>query len=364
MKDFVLQRYPYNPEDLFQAWNAADEYIVDYIKDNNIESKRVLIIEDEFGALGCGVKAEVKYFVNDSILSLRGIEINREVNFVEDKAVYLSPFDEFPRDIDLVLMKIPKVNTYFEFILDKLNCLDLNIPIIAGGMDKHLNQTVYKIFNNYCNKVTLSKGWRKSRLIFGETGSCRYKRKFFQEYNADGMLLRNFPNTFSQARLDHGTSLLMEKFKSELDNIVRVLDIGCGNGVLGLFLGKKYNKAELLFNDISYSAIESAKYNAEANQALDKSSFYMCYAASEVPSNYVDIVVCNPPFHDNHKVSVHATNDMFKEIRRILKCDGELHIVSNRHLNYYYSLKRIFGNCTTYSADKRFVICRSEKNCR
>ncbi len=364
MKDLSLQRYPYNPKDLFHAWNTADEYIADYIRNNNINSKRVLIIEDEFGALGCSVEADKKYFVNDSILSARGIEINREVNFVEDDAVYLSPFDEFPRDIDLILIKIPKINNYLEFLLDKLNRLDLDIPVIAGGMDKYLNQSIYKIFNNYCNKVTLSRGWKKSRLIFGEIGTNVYKKEFYPEYEACGMTLRNYPNTFSQSRLDAGSALLISSFATKKTDAVRILDIGCGNGVLGLSLAQKFNNAELLFNDISYSAIESAKYNAETNGVSDKSSFYHCYAATEVPSNYVDIVICNPPFHDNHKVSIYSTNDMLREVHRILKCDGELHIVSNRHLNYYNTLKRLYGNCTTYGADPRYVICKSVWQCR
>ena len=363
MKNLALQRYPHNPHDLFQAWNSADEYIVDYVIEHNINSDRVLIIEDEFGALGCGLNAKKKYFINDSILSIEGIKINREVNFIEDEAVFLSPFEDFPDEIDLIVVKVPKNNTYLEFLLNKICKLDIQVPVIAGGMDKHLNQAIYKIFNTYCNGVQLSKGWKKSRLIIGKTSSNCIKKDFSSVYTFRDIKLKNLPNVFSQKKPDIGSMFLINEFKSDKRDVSCILDIGCGNGILGLYMAKIYERADLIFNDITYSAIESAKYNAEQQNVLDRSNFNQCHTASDIHSKFADIVICNPPFHDNHKISVNTSGDIFVEARRILKCTGELHVVSNRHLNYYHTLRRLFGNCITYGANSKFVVYKCIKNC-
>jgi 16S rRNA (guanine1207-N2)-methyltransferase len=52
---------------------------------------------------------------------------------------------------------------------------------------------------------------------------------------------------------------------------------------------------------------------------------------------------------------------MFMEARRVLVEGGELRIVGNRHLGYHAKLKKLFGNCTTVAANKKFVVLSATK---
>jgi 23S rRNA (guanine1835-N2)-methyltransferase len=46
----------------------------------------------------------------------------------------------------------------------------------------------------------------------------------------------------------------------------------------------------------------------------------------------------------------------------VLRPDGELRVVGNRHLGYHRTLARLFGNCQTLSADSKFVILTTRKS--
>ena len=75
----------------------------------------------------------------------------------------------------------------------------------------------------------------------------------------------------------------------------------------------------------------------------------------------VDIVLCNPPFHQQHAVTGHIASQMFTDAKRVLKQGGRLRIVANRHLGYADVLKRLFGNCQQLAADPKFVILEAIK---
>ncbi len=55
------------------------------------------------------------------------------------------------------------------------------------------------------------------------------------------------------------------------------------------------------------------------------------------------LVLCNPPFHQQHALTDNVAWEMFHHARRCLKINGELYIVANRHLDYFHKLKKIFA---------------------
>ena len=80
-----------------------------------------------------------------------------------------------------------------------------------------------------------------------------------------------------------------------------------------------------------------------------------------VEANSRDLVLINPPFHQQHSIGDAVAWQMFKESRRVLQAGGELRIVGNRHLGYHAKLKKLFGNCETIAANRKFVVLSARR---
>ena len=75
----------------------------------------------------------------------------------------------------------------------------------------------------------------------------------------------------------------------------------------------------------------------------------------------VDLILCNPPFHQQHTIDEQTARAMFIESKRCLRQHGELWVVANRHLRYQVSLKHLFGQCAVVAAGPRFTLFRARK---
>jgi 23S rRNA (guanine1835-N2)-methyltransferase len=164
---------------------------------------------------------------------------------------------------------------------------------------------------------------------------------------------------FSRSSLDIGARLLLDNLPRQKSGVI--VDLGCGNGVLGL-MALEYNpEAELLFLDESYMAVASSQLNVEQNrpQDLARSSFQVTHAMKGIDSSSVDVIICNPPFHQLQTITDDIAWQMFCDAKRCLKRGGELWIVGNRHLDYHIKLKRLFGGAECIASSSKFVILRS-----
>jgi 16S rRNA G1207 methylase RsmC len=177
--------------------------------------------------------------------------------------------------------------------------------------------------------------------------------------DGDDLQLANSPNVFSRDHLDLGTRFLLPQLP-RTDEPLEVVDVGSGNGVLGLVLARQCAKARVLGLDESYQAVSCARRNART-AGLDETRirFQVEGGLQGLPAGSFDLVVCNPPFHQAQAVGDQIAWGMFHQSRRILKPEGRLLIVSNRHLGYHIKLKRLFGNCTVVASHRKFVVLQA-----
>ncbi|MFY3818033.1 methyltransferase, partial [Escherichia coli] len=173
--------------------------------------------------------------------------------------------------------------------------------------------------------------------------------------------IHNHANVFSRTGLDIGARFFMQHLPENLEG--EIVDLGCGNGVIGLTLLDKNPQAKVVFVDESPMAVASSRMNVETNmpEALDRCEFMINNALSGVEPFRFNAVLCNPPFHQQHALTDNVAWEMFHHARRCLKINGELYIVANRHLDYFHKLKKIFGNCTTIATNNKFVVLKTVK---
>ena len=363
-KNLFLDRFPTGQVNRsLQAWDAADEYIISYLEQQVLSDskQKILIFNDNFGAIACNLTDHQLYCVNDSFLSHQGIELNIEQNGLSNENItLLTSLDDLPSDINIVLYKIPKGKGLLCQQLSKIKQqLNKDVIFIASDRAKEIHSSTLKLFELYLGTTKTSLAVKKARLVFCElnneqTTTANALTSWPLE-NTD-FTLHNHANVYAREKLDIGARYFMENLPTIAAH-KQVIDLGCGNGVIGLHVLAKQPEAQVHFIDESYMAIASAKLNMTENlpTALEQCHFQVNDCLTSVEGGSVDVVLCNPPFHQQTATTDHIAWQMFKDSHRVLKKGGELRIIGNRQLGYHIKLKRIFGNETLIASNDKFV---------
>src|SRR5690606_38569414 len=92
--------------------------------------------------------------------------------------------------------------------------------------------------------------------------------------------------------------------------------------------------------DESYQAVASAR--ATVGAVTDRAAFHVTDVLDGIDAGSADLVLLNPPFHAGGARTTSVAHRMFAESRRVLRADGTLRVVANRHLPYHATLRRWF----------------------
>ncbi|TXE55646.1 23S rRNA (guanine(1835)-N(2))-methyltransferase RlmG [Serratia nematodiphila] len=363
-----LERYPQQEESTqLQAWEAADEYLLQQLENVDIGGRPVLIFNDNFGTLACALHAHRPYSVSDSYMSQLATRHNLKLNGLDPEQVtLLGSLAELPAAPAVVLIRVPKALALLEQQLRALrHVVTEDTLIVAGAKARDVHTSTMQLFEKVLGPTRTSLAWKKARLIFCQAADIVPPAAAeTTDWTLDGTdwLIHNHANVFSRGSLDIGARLFMEHLPRGLNG--HIVDLGCGNGVIGLTALAQNPEAQVTFVDESYMAVASSELNVEHNlpQELDRCQFEVNNALAGIERESVQAVLCNPPFHQQHAITDHTAWQMFCDAKRCLQVGGELRIVGNRHLDYHQKLKRLFGNCTLVASNKKFVILRAVKS--
>lgn len=367
--EFTLQRLPKENHDSLRAWDAADEYVLQYVENLNLPiSTRVLILNDSFGALAIGLRHFQTFAQSDSYLSQAATRLNfAENNLPENSITLLESLAPLPCPFDLVIVKVPKTLALLEFELFKLrNHVGTTTQIIVAGMIKILTPSVWQLLERIIGETKTSLAQKKARLIFTTRNPKlpEPKNPYPIRYVLENTTyeITNHANVFSREKLDIGTRFFLEHLpKSEKNQ--DIIDLGCGNGVVGLIAAQKNPSANLHFVDESFMAIESARENFVRAFENRTAFFQVGNCLTDFTENSADCVLCNPPFHQQHVIGDFIAQTMFQQAKQVLRKNGELRVIGNRHLNYGVSLAGIFGktNVKLIAQNSKFQIWQALK---
>jgi 16S RNA G1207 methylase RsmC len=328
----------------------------------------IIILNDSFGALTLGLSLYRPTAISDSFLSQKATIANANLNSIDlDNIQLLDSLSVPHKPIDYLLIKAPKTLALLEYQLHTFRpLLKPSSKIILAGMIKSLSANIWKCLERLIGPTTTSLAVKKARLIFSQLDAALtlppnpYPVIYPLEHSK--FLITNHANVFSRESLDIGTRLLLQHLpvNSEYKDFI---DLGCGNGVVGLMLAQQNPAAQLHFVDESYMAVASARENFErafgGNQRSVQFSVGDCL--TEFPDQSADCIVCNPPFHQQHVIGDHIAWQMFQQSLRVLRKGGELRVIGNRHLGYHQHLKKLFGNWEQVASNAKFVIIKACK---
>ncbi|WP_327121632.1 methyltransferase [Streptomyces sp. NBC_01341] len=373
--EFELARFPENPRDPLRAWDAADEYLLrrldgDEGSDPVRPSGTVAVVGDRWGALATALATHRPVQISDSYLTRRATVANLERNNAAAESVrMLSARDTPPERVDLLLVRVPKSLALLEDQLHRLApAVHAGTVVIGTGMVKEIHTSTLKLFERIIGPTRTSLAVKKARLIHctPDPSLPRTPSPWPYHYDlpddigvASGRTVTNHAGIFCAERLDVGTRFFLKHLpaRSGPDHVV---DLGCGNGVVGTAAALANPAASVTFIDESYQAVASAEATFRANTDA-QAAFVVGDAMADVAPRSVDLVLANPPFHSHQAVTDATARTMFHGAHAALRQGGELWVVGNRHLGYHTQLRRIFGNCVTVAGDPKFVVLRAVK---
>ncbi len=270
-------------------------------------------------------------------------------------------------------MRVPKSLALLEDQLRRLRRgLHHGTTVVGAGMVKEIHTSTLRLFEELIGPTRTSLAVRKARLILAEPdtslepgpGSWPLSHRLPDGVGAvSGRTVVNHAGVFCADRLDIGTRFLLEHLPVR-HGASRVVDLGCGNGVLGLAAALTHPGAEIVCTDESYQAVASARDTFLANGLEDRAVFTAADALDAVAPGSADLVLNNPPFHSHLATTDTTAWRMFQGARRALAPGGELWVVGNRHLGYHVKLRRLFGGCDTVASNPKFVLLRAVKRRR
>ncbi len=363
----TLLRLPRRKRELLRAWDAADEYLLKRFEALNLPlgDMSILIVNDSFGALSVALSAFQPINWSDSWLAHQACKENLSRNDLgQDSVHYLSSLEGPSNRIDLVFIKVPKTLALLEHQLILLKPqLSHHSLVIVAGMVKNLPSSVWTLLERIIGPCQTLRAYKKARLIESkpdfnvELPVNPYPVSW--QLPGHQLVLLNHANVFSREKLDIGTRFFIEHLPQS-DGELDIVDLGCGNGVLGLLAAEHNSQARLHFVDESYMALASARENLkQIGNAEERCRFYTADGLKDFSAHSMDLVLCNPPFHQVHSMGDMIAKDMFRHAARILRPEGALWIVGNRHLGYHKKLQCWFNEVRLVTSNAKFVVVKA-----
>ncbi|HIS03581.1 MAG TPA: methyltransferase [Candidatus Pullichristensenella avicola] len=168
------------------------------------------------------------------------------------------------------------------------------------------------------------------------------------EFGGQTMAFETAPGLFSPARADRGTLAMLGV--AALQPGLRVLDLGCGWGLAGVYAALVCGAQNVVMTDVDPLAAETARRNAVRN-GVGEARVYVGDALQAVPDAAFDRILLNPPYQSDFSV---AKKLILKSFNR-LEMGGKLFLVVKRRDWYFNKLKSVFGGARAHMRDGYFV---------
>ena len=159
---------------------------------------------------------------------------------------------------------------------------------------------------------------------------------------------------FSPKSIDKGTMFMLSKVQVTEED--KVLDLGCGYGVVGIFVGKEIGGEHVVMSDISEEALALTNANLERN-GLTGARVIKSNGLQEIPDKDFTLILSNPPYHTDFSVAKAFIEDGYKH----LVLGGRLLMVTKRLTWYRNKLTSVFGGVRVFEEDGYYVFVAEKR---
>ncbi len=161
---------------------------------------------------------------------------------------------------------------------------------------------------------------------------------------------------FSKDKIDYGSKLLLETFlKNTKQSNLKILDMGCGYGFIGIVISKVLNTSVDMC-DVNLRAINLCENNIKQNNVK---AFALESDAYQNISNKYDIIITNPPI----KVGKKITLKILLDAKKFLEKNGTLWFVMRKDHGAKSIIKTLENDylCQVIEKSKGFyiILCKN-----
>ncbi len=221
-------------------------------------------------------------------------------------------------------------------------------PLIFDG-DK--TNGVDAFYREMRTRADVSEAWAKAHgKVFAATNVSRWEDwPLLEAEEAEDGWWRA-PGVFSADGVDKASQFLADNLPSNLSG--KVVDLGAGWGFLSRTILERQGVTDvwLVEDDLL------ATYTATRNIADPRAHINWADALTWQPPEKVDHVVTNPPFHIGRKADPKLGQAFIVAAARMLKPQGQLWLVANRHLPYEKTLQDAFRTVELHADNPSFKI--------
>lgn len=166
------------------------------------------------------------------------------------------------------------------------------------------------------------------------------------------------PGVFSADGIDPASAYLAEHLPAKIG--AHVIDLGAGWGYLSARALERESIARIDLVEANHAALACARQNV-----LDpRAAFHWEDALRWHPETHADSVIMNPPFHTGRSADPELGRAFIAAAAGMLKPQGQVWMVANRHLGYEKTLTAHFGDVSEVAGDAKFKVLHARRPAR
>ena len=169
--------------------------------------------------------------------------------------------------------------------------------------------------------------------------------------------LETRPGLFSPERADRGTLAMLSR--AQFEPGMKVLDLGCGCGLVGILAARLCGEENVMLSDIDPLAVQVTASNAARN-GVPGVRVAVSDGLSGLAETGFDLILSNPPYQSDFSVAKAFIEKGFNR----LKLGGRMLMVTKRREWYRNKLIAIFGGVRIHEIDGYFVFEAQRRDAR
>jgi 16S rRNA (guanine1207-N2)-methyltransferase len=173
------------------------------------------------------------------------------------------------------------------------------------------------------------------------------------DVGGDKYLIHSMPGVFSSAHIDEGSQLLLNNIT--VPPYARVLDVGCGYGIIGMSAARKQDTCEVEMIDVDLLSVASCSKNIHLN-GLSNATVTASDLLSACDDKPYQVILSNPPFHAGKETNYLISEAMIKQAYHNLVPGGEFTLVANRFLRYEKQMEKYFSKVFIKAQTSKFHV--------